>query len=88
MNIGRKCRFNTLHFLEDTIDNIYGIGTGLLLNDDLSRASSVRNGLLLFLLLTVIDSSYIPEIDGITISIGKDDIKQLRRILELFLNTE
>ena len=36
MNIGRKGRFNALHFLEDTIDNIYGIGTGLLLNDNLS----------------------------------------------------
>ena len=74
--------------LEQVADYCQTTDTCLLLDDNLSRAPSVRNGLLLFLLLTVIDSSYIPEIDGITISIGKDDIQQLRRILELFLDTE
>ena len=88
MNIGRKCRFNGLHFLEDTLDDIYGVCTGLFLDDYLSRTPAVGDSLLFFFLLTINDSSDIPEIYRVAILVGKHHVQKFRRVLELFLDTE
>ena len=77
MNIGRKCRLDGLHFLENTLDDIYCVCTGLFLDDNLSRTSAVGHSLLFLLLLAILNSGYIPEIYRVAILVCKYHIKKL-----------
>ena len=87
-DVVRQSGLEFLELLSDLADYLHGVGTGLLLDNDLGAADAVGVGFLRALLDTVLDAGDILEIDGIAPGITDDEVLELVRIAELLLDTE
>ena len=88
LDVGGQGFLDLLHLLVHSAAHVYGVGAGLLLDDDSRCADAVGVGFLLTLLGAVADDGHIPQEHGLAAVVANYDVEKFGRILELLLHTE
>ena len=89
LDVGRQVLLDADHRGLDILDDLDGVVTGLLLDDDLGTADTVGERFLGLLLEAVLDAGDIPKIDGTAAGrIADDQVEQFVRIREFLLDAE
>ena len=88
LDVGRKVLLDVLELLLDPLDDVHGIGSGLLLDHDAGGTAAVGVGLLLPFLGAVLDRGHVAQIHRAAARCTHHDVEEFGRIGELLLDAE